>query len=392
MRVLGLMSGTSHDGIDSAVVDWKAADGELVGVVEHVGAVPYGTELRARVIAALPPNRVDMGEVCRLDTLIGQAFAEAAAACPPADLICSHGQTLFHWVEDGAVRGTLQLGQAAWIAERTGVPVVSDLRVRDVAAGGQGAPLVSAFDVPFLAGLPGRCGALNLGGIANLTVPELGVAYDTGPASALMDSAVLAATGEPYDRDGGLAAAGRVHKDLLEALLAEPYYRLAPPKTTGKELFHPGYVEEMAAPYGLGLPDLVATLAALTAETAAAEIRRHGLTMVVVAGGGTRNPVLMAMLRERAPAARIALSDELGVPADAKEAIAFSYLGWLTAHGLAGTVPGFTGASGPRVLGTLTPGAGPLRLPDARSGVPERLRIVSGDRRKGHSTAVKDTP
>ncbi|MDF2711795.1 MAG: anhydro-N-acetylmuramic acid kinase, partial [Nonomuraea muscovyensis] len=170
MRVLGLISGTSHDGIDSAVVDWSLDGGTLIGRIEHVGERPYEAGLRARIVAALPPNRVDMGEVCALDTLIGQAFADAARHGPRADLICSHGQTLFHWVEGGRVLGTLQLGQPAWIAERTGLPVVSDVRVRDVAAGGQGAPLVSYLDLLLVAGLPGRTGALNLGGIANLTV------------------------------------------------------------------------------------------------------------------------------------------------------------------------------------------------------------------------------
>ncbi|GIH80276.1 anhydro-N-acetylmuramic acid kinase [Planobispora longispora] len=402
MRVLGLISGTSHDGIDSAVVDWSLSGGVLTGVVEHTGETPYDPELRARLVAALPPHRIGVDEVCRLDTLIGRAFADAAARCPAADLVCSHGQTLFHWVEDGRARGTLQLGQPAWIAERLGVPVVSDLRARDVSAGGQGAPLVSAFDLLLLAGLPGRTGALNLGGIANLTVPagltvpavrsspdapdgEHGpaivhgmsaAAYDTGPASALMDAAVLAATGGPYDEDGRLAAAGKVCEPLLAELLAEPYYRRLPPKSTGKELFHLGYLDRFAAPYGLGLEDLLATLAALTAETAAAEIRRHRLETVVVSGGGTRNPVLMDMLRERAGEARVVPSDGLGAPADAKEAIAFSFLGWMTAHGLPATVPGCTGASGPRVLGAVTPGRGPLRLPEPAREAPARLRLT----------------
>ncbi|MFJ2034017.1 anhydro-N-acetylmuramic acid kinase [Streptosporangium sp. NPDC087985] len=375
MRVLGLISGTSHDGIDSAVVDWSMRDGVLAGVVEHTGERPYDPGLRARIVAALPPNPIDMAEVCRLDTLIGQAFADAAEAAGPADLVCSHGQTLYHWVEDGRVRGTLQLGQPAWIAERTGVPVVSDLRVRDVSAGGQGAPLVSFFDLLLLADLPGRGGALNLGGIANLTVGGLGIAYDTGPASALLDAAVSAATGRPYDEDGRLAAAGRIHEGLLRELLAEPYYQALPPKTTGKELFHPGYLARVASPYGLALADLVATLTALTAETVAAEIRRHRLDTVIVSGGGVRNPVLMDMLRARAGQAHILPSDEFGVPADAKEAIAFSLLGWMTAHGLPATVPGCTGAAGPRVLGTITPGRGPLTLPEPPGEAPVRVRL-----------------
>ncbi|GGO11644.1 anhydro-N-acetylmuramic acid kinase [Microbispora rosea subsp. aerata] len=386
VRVLGLISGTSHDGIDCALVRWSRDGDLLTGAVEHTGTVPYPPGLREMIVAALPPGRTDMGEICRLDTLVGRAFAEAAAACPAADLVCSHGQTMFHWVEDGRVRGTLQLGQPAWIAERLGVPVVSDLRVRDVAAGGQGAPLVSAFDLPLLSGLPatwGRAGALNLGGIANLTVApaaaEPPTAYDTGPASALIDAAVRAATGMPYDEDGRLAAAGRVHEGLLAELLAEPYYHRPPPKTTGKELFHAGYLERVAGPYGLGLPDLVATLTALTAETVAAEIRRHRLGVVVVSGGGVRNPALMRALRERTEGVRLLPSDELGVPSDAKEAVAFSYLGWLTAHGLPGTVPACTGAAGARMLGTVTPGRGPLRLPEPLAEPPRRVRMGTVD-------------
>ncbi|MEU4697072.1 anhydro-N-acetylmuramic acid kinase [Nonomuraea dietziae] len=362
MRVLGLMSGTSHDGIDSAIVDWSMEDGTLTGVITHTGERPYPAELRARVKAALPPATVSMGEVCALDTLIGQAFAEAALSAGPADLVCSHGQTLFHWVSDGRVHGTLQLGQPAWIAERTGLPVVSDLRVRDVAAGGQGAPLVSYLDQLLIKGLRGRGGALNLGGIANLTTPE--IAYDTGPACALIDAAA-----PPYDRDGALAEAGTVDERLLAELLAEPYYRQDPPKTTGKELFTPGYVTS-----DLPQADLVATLTALTARTVAAEIDRHALDTVIVSGGGVRNPALMRMLAATTKA-RLVPSDALGIPSDAKEAIAFSLFGWLTAHGLAATVPSCTGASGPRVLGTITPGSGPLRLPEPLAEAPVAVRV-----------------
>ncbi|GAA3316835.1 anhydro-N-acetylmuramic acid kinase [Nonomuraea dietziae] len=371
MRVLGLMSGTSHDGIDSAIVDWSMEDGTLTGVITHTGERPYPAELRARVKAALPPATVSMGEVCALDTLIGQAFAEAALSAGPADLVCSHGQTLFHWVSDGRVHGTLQLGQPAWIAERTGLPVVSDLRVRDVAAGGQGAPLVSYLDQLLIKGLRGRGGALNLGGIANLTTPE--IAYDTGPACALIDAAA-----PPYDRDGALAEAGTVDERLLAELLAEPYYRQDPPKTTGKELFTPGYVTS-----DLPQADLVATLTALTARTVTAEIDRHALDTVIVSGGGVRNPALMRMLAAMTKA-RLVPSDALGIPSDAKEAIAFSLFGWLTAHGLAATVPSCTGASGPRVLGTITPGSGPLRLPEPLAEAPVAVRVRRlGDPRAG---------
>ncbi|MFI9554180.1 anhydro-N-acetylmuramic acid kinase [Nonomuraea endophytica] len=371
MRVLGLMSGTSHDGIDSAIVDWSMADGLLTGTILATGERPYPGGLRARIVAALPPGDVSMGEVCALDTLIGQEFAEAARSAGPADLIGSHGQTFFHWVSGGQVLGTLQLGQPAWIAERTGLPVVSDVRVRDVTAGGQGAPLVSYLDLLMLNGIEGRSGALNLGGIANLTVAGAAIAYDTGPAGALIDAAA-----PPYDRDGILGAAGTVDEGLLEVLLAEPYYGKAAPKTTGKELFTPGYVRRaLEGRAEIARPDLVATLTALTAETVAAEIRRHELDTVVVSGGGVRNPTLMGMLRARTTA-RLVPSDELGVPSDAKEAIAFSLFGWLTAHGLPATVPSCTGAAGPRVLGTITPGSAPLVLPEPLAEAPVAIRFL----------------
>ncbi|MFD0261530.1 anhydro-N-acetylmuramic acid kinase [Kitasatospora indigofera] len=402
MKVLGMMSGTSHDAIDTAVVelvldddnddgDGGAAPGPVLrGRLLHHGAVPYPDGLRAELAAALPPHRVSMAAVCRLDTLIGQAFAraaaEGAAAAGGVDLVVSHGQTVYHWVEHGTVRGTLQLGRPAWIAEAAGAPVVADLRARDVAAGGQGAPLVALFDTLVLAGLPDalpgaaaggpgpRRGALNLGGIANLTVPHSpdggAAAYDTGPANALLDAAVLRATGEHYDRDGALAARGRVDTELLALLLAEPYYRRPAPKSTGKELFHSAYLERMLTEHRAASgtepadPDLLATLVALTARTVADEVRRHGLTQVLVSGGGCRNPVLLAALAAELPEAALVPSEAAGLPSDAKEAVAFAVLGWYTVHGLPASVPACTGARGARVLGSLTPGPHGLPRPD----------------------------
>jgi hypothetical protein len=231
MRVLGLISGTSHDGIDFAVVDFSLRNGVLHGVVGPAGSTPYPERLRARLAAALPPAALTFAEVCELDTLIGQAFAQVAAEAAElsggVDVICSHGQTVFHWVDGRQALGTLQIGQPAWIAERTGVPVVADVRARDVAAGGQGAPLVPVMDVMLLGDLPGRPAALNLGGIANLTVLrppgiDAPLAYDTGPANALIDAAVARATGgrATCDVDGRLAASGRVDERLLDLLLA----------------------------------------------------------------------------------------------------------------------------------------------------------------------------
>lgn len=379
MRVLGLMSGTSHDGIDSAVVELRQDGETLHGALVDAGCTPYPDELRARLIAALPPAPTSMAEVCALDTGIGQAFADAAAAAVAragaVDLVVSHGQTVFHWVADGRVLGTLQIGRPAWIAERLGVPVVADLRARDVAAGGQGAPLVSFFDVLLLRGRPMRHAALNLGGIANVTVvDEPPLAFDTGPANALLDAAVLEATGAAYDADGRLAARGRVDEALLDALLADPYYAGPAPKTTGKEHFHAAYlkalVRERESRLGarLELPDLLATLCALTARTVADQIARYDVAGLVVSGGGTRNPVLMAMLAGLLPGTRLLRSDELGVPGDAKEAVAFAVLGWHTAHGLAASLPSCTGAAGPRCLGSITPGNGVAGLPAAAAG------------------------
>jgi len=378
MRVIGLMSGTSYDAIDAAAADLRL-DGDRI-VLRPRGLIsrPYDDELRALIAAALPPATTSLADVCRLDTGIGQAFAGIAEQAVEqlcgghADLIVSHGQTVFHWVDEGAVRGTLQLGQPAWIAEATGTTVVSDLRSRDVAAGGQGAPLVSIFDVLWLRGRPGTPVALNLGGIANITVvPPTGapLAFDTGPANALIDAVVTELTGLDFDADGVMAARGRVHERLFERLLAEPYYRRAAPKSTGKELFHLGYLAEKMA----GLPeiapdDVVATVTALTARTVADAVHAYGGTEVLAAGGGIRNPVLMHLLKRELDGIPLLSTDELGLPSVAKEAYAFAVLGFLTVNGLAGTVPTCTGARHPSILGSITPGRGPL--PTSAPGLP----------------------
>lgn len=387
MRVLGMISGTSHDGIDTAVVDFRLTDGALTGTVVHTGSTPYAADLRARLIAALPPAPTTLAEVCELDTLIGQAFAAAAVAvigeAGPVDAICSHGQTVYHWISDGAALGTLQLGQPAWIAEATGTPVVSDVRARDLTVGGQGAPVVSFLDRMLLAGIAGTRAALNLGGISNMTVIDPDdrlVAYDIGPSNALIDSVVVerALTPYGYDRDGVIAASGTVDDALLDVLLAEPYYRLPAPKSTGKELFHGDYVRHAlevadAEPTDA---DLVATLTALTVRTVAAEVRRAGVTTLIASGGGCRNPVILDGLRDALPGVDVLLSDDLGAPADDKEAIAFALIGWCTLHGLPANLPEGTGAREPRILGSLTPGAGPLVLPVPLPTVPTALILT----------------
>ncbi|WP_308282584.1 anhydro-N-acetylmuramic acid kinase [Pseudonocardia nigra] len=386
MKVLGMISGTSHDGIDAAVVDFGLHGDELQGQVTATSSTPYDPALRARILAALPPASTTLAEVCELDTLIGQAFADAAdklVAAASVDAVCSHGQTVFHWVDGTHALGTLQLGQPAWIAERLGVPVVADVRIRDIAVGGQGAPLVSYLDTLLLGALPGRPAALNLGGIANMTVPGAAggaLAWDIGPANALVDAAVLRTGAHPagYDANGAIAARGRVDEDLLADLLTEPYYRLPAPKSTGKELFHDGYVAAALARHGRPVEpaDLIATLTALTAQMVADAVRAAGVDTLVVSGGGCANPTMMRMLADRLAGVRIVTSAELGAPPSDKEAIAFALIGWQTLHGLPATLPTCTGASAARVLGAITPGAGPLRLPEPLTGAPTALRLT----------------
>lgn len=394
MIVVGLMSGTSMDGLDVAVGEFGLA-GEVL-TLRPLGAEEYAwpRETRERLLGLLPPAAVGLAEVCEVDTLVGQASAAAAVraierfAGGRADLVASHGQTVFHWVTDGRARGTLQLGQPAWITEATGLPVVSDVRARDIAAGGQGAPLASTLDTLWLADdtpagtVPARRAALNLGGIANVTVvggpAEPVAAFDTGPANCLLDAAAHRITGgrTGSDLDGRMALAGTVRGDLLARLLDEPYYRRPAPKSTGRELFRADYVEARCA----GLPpvsdeDLMATLTELTAVTVADACLPYGLAEVVVSGGGVRNPALMGALRERLRPAVLVTSDERGLPAGDKEAYLMALLGFLCWHGIPGVVPGATGSATPRVLGRITPGDAPLRLPEPARR-PRRLDIL----------------
>lgn len=384
MRVLGMISGTSHDGIDVAVVDLdldSAADDVLRARIVHHTSVPYPDDLRQRLIHALPPAPVGFDVVCELDTRIGQAFAAAASRAVEetgaVDVVCTHGQTAFHWVEHshwvegGHALGTLQIGQPAWIAEATGATVVSDVRSDDVAAGGHGAPLVPLLDVRMLAPLVADgavAAALNLGGIANLTVCRSAadpIAWDIGPANALIDAVVTDAPGAAtFDRDGELAATGTVVPALLEALSDSPYFAQPAPKSTGKELFNLDYVRGALERAGVepSLPDLAATLTELSATTVSQAVAQAGVEVVVASGGGVRNPVLMRRLGELLPGVRVTTSDAFGVPSDHKEAVAFALIGWASVHGLPGNVPSCTGAAGPRVLGRIGL-AGPLPPP-----------------------------
>ncbi|MDQ0376756.1 anhydro-N-acetylmuramic acid kinase [Amycolatopsis thermophila] len=378
MRVVGLISGTSVDGIDVALADLDVSGDEVVLVPLGHSAHPYPDDLRRELLAVLPPSATSVEQVTRLDTRVGQAFAEAAATLADgAELVASLGQTVFHWVGDGRALGSLQLGQPAWIAERTGLPVVADLRARDIAAGGHGAPLAGTLDALWLRDLAPAV-ALNIGGIANVTVvrPDGVQAFDTGPGNALLDLAAHEVThgAQHSDLDGAIAARGRVHPQLLDRLLAEPYYAAPPPKSTGKELFHAGYLRAAREGLDVGDEDLLATLTELTAVTIARACA--GVTTVIVSGGGADNPSLMRALAAHLPGTRLATSDEFGLPREAKEAYLTALLGWLTWRGVPANLPAATGARGPRLLGSITPGAHALSMPAPHPVTVTRLRVA----------------
>lgn len=382
LRVLGMISGTSIDAIDVAIAEFRA-DGEVLQMrpLGH-GERPWPSRLRADLLGVLPPNPSDVGTWCRLDAEVGQAFGDAAAwtirEFGPVDLIASHGQTLHHWVSDGRARGSLQIGGAAWIHEATRVPVVNDFRSADIAAGGHGAPLASTLDALWLGDQP--TAALNLGGIANITVVGTGgavISGDTGPASCLLDAAAASLLGQPSDLDGAAAARGRVDDGALRQLLADPYYTLPLPKSTGREYFHSGYV---AARLGAGtpdVPDLFATLTELTAVTVADAVNRTRVSRVVASGGGLRNPTLLGRLRAHLDVPLLSTAD-LGIDPDAKEAYLFALLGYLSATGRPGTIQQATGARRPVVLGSLTPPSSWRPHGGVASSPVHRVHVVQG--------------
>jgi anhydro-N-acetylmuramic acid kinase len=378
--IVGLMSGTSLDGIDAALVELRGRHTEeLEWRLVHACTLPYDEARRQAIHDAILAGTAE--RLCALDADLGEWLAEAALrVCAEAGVemgavaaIGSHGQTVWHLPPAKGRRGsTLQLGDAATIAERTGCDVVSDFRTRDLAAGGQGAPLVPWVDQTLFA-LPDRPRALqNLGGIGNVTwVPPKGsgesaFAFDTGPANSLIDAAVELASGGrvTYDRGGRLAAQGEVDHALLEELLAHPYFAELPPKSTGREVFGRPFVQRLAEavePEGdRDWLDLIATLTELTARTVADAYTRwivpRGIAEVVVSGGGALNPTLMARLEALLAPLPVRGGEVLGIDPEYKEALAFAALAWAHLHRIPANVPAATGAAGPRVLGSLTPG------------------------------------
>ena len=370
--LVGLMSGTSLDGITAAVVRFREEDGTLhPDLLAHVSH-SYTAGMRSRLAAAA--QGASPSEYTRLDFELGALFADLAIAAlaecgvsrAEVSAICSHGHTVWH----EPPHGTWQFGQPAVIAERTGIDVISDFRTRDVAAGGQGAPLVPIADAMLFASADRWRVLQNLGGIGNLTVvPPGGVlegvrAFDTGPGVCIIDGVTRLLRPElPYDRDGLLARKGTPVESVIEDLLAHPWFELEPPKSTGRELFSTAFIADVvtrcrAARPGCTDEDIVSTATWFTARTIGAAFERfvpQPVDEVLLSGGGARNPVLREAIAMTLSPRLVREFDGTFFDGEAKEAVAFAFLGWLHINGRPGNVPSATGARGPRVLGARYP-------------------------------------
>lgn len=382
-RIIGLMSGTSLDAIDVAMVRIEKHGLTAKVRLEHFREFPYPPKIRSVVRELFDPKRARIDDICRYDFILGEVFAAAVLRLlqetnikpDKVDLIASAGQTIWHdpemsiiqpdvdWI-DGPIetRSTFAIGQSAVIAERTGIITVGDLRVRDVAAGGQGAPLVPYFDWVLLRHKSrGRC-IQNIGGIGNVTyIPPKAnwddvIAFDTGPGNMILDELAWVATNgrQTCDVDGALGEAGQVREELLDQWMADPYFAKLPPKTTGRELFGVQFARRILdqSP-GVDIHDLIATATALTAESIARSYRdfvqpRGPIHEVLLAGGGAKNPTLVRMLKERMPKQRLLIYKA----SEAKEAMAMAMIANDSVVGLVTNVAGATGGR-PTVLGKI---------------------------------------
>ena len=394
MVVAGVMSGTSADGVDVAVCRISAArtksgtpDIKLLG---HVG-VAYPKDVRTALLRAMDADAISVAELSRLNWLLGEIYADAVEkaqnnAGVKVELVGCHGQTVYHQgvaevFLGKTLRATWQMGEASVIAERMRVPVVSDFRSADVAAGGQGAPLVPMLDYCMFRSTEVSRVLLNLGGIANLTaipaeasIDEL-MAFDTGPANMVIDACMRRLYEREFDENGAVARSGNVLQDVVETILKEGYFTALPPKSCGREQFGDTFVSRFIAMCRKAGgredrdEDVVATATALTAASVLDAYRRFVWQRVgqaapvspvefVAAGGGTKNTALMEMLQKGLEPAgvKVRLMEELGVPSQAKEGVAFALMAWLSFNGLPGNVPAATGAKRAVVLGKITHG------------------------------------
>jgi anhydro-N-acetylmuramic acid kinase len=381
MNIVGMISGTSADGIDAAVCEIEGAPPHIRARIRHAITYPYPDGFQQRILQACLPEHGRVDVLCQLNADLGEQFAaaaqrviaEAGLTASDIDLIASHGQNVWHMVQpDGSVSATLQITEASVIAERTGITTISNFRPRDVAAGGQGAPLASYLDWLLLRHPTDWRAVQNLGGIGNVTfLPPLAdsehapLAFDTGPSNALIDVTTSLVTGGAlaYDRDGALGAQGQVDETWLDTLLLHPYFAHRPPKSTGRELFGPAMGAALVQEGRVrGLEDaaIIATVTALTAASIADAYRRFApapVGDVILGGGGTRNPTLVRMLRERLHPVPVKTSEDVGIDSDNKEALLFALLAHETWHARPGTHPALTGARHASILGQITPGS-----------------------------------
>ncbi len=383
MRVVGVLSGTSVDAIDTAICELEPESEDTSGVLRlrlcAYQEYPYPAALRERLLALFAEPRSTLEALTEINFMLGAAFAEAVLrTCADSgystdeiDLIASHGQTIYHLVAPDHVPSTLQFGEPSIIAQRTGATVVADFRVADMAAGGQGAPLISLLDALLFTTSDETRALQNIGGIGNVTfLPassgiEGATAFDTGPGNVLIDYGArwFSDGALRYDQDGQMARAGQADEALVAETLAHPYFQVPPPKTTGRELFGDAFAAALlqrALAKGLTAEDVMATLTAITSQSIAAAYRDFGppaLNKVIVSGGGAHNPALLDGLRRAIPGTPVAPHDAFGLPADAKEAVLFALLGYETIHGRPGNLPGCTGARASVTLGKIIPGA-----------------------------------
>ena len=383
--VIGLMSGTSADGVDAALVQIDGSAHAPCIRLHAFQTYPFPEGMREAILAASDPQSSTVDLLCRLNVALGEVFAEAALAVvreagisiSAVELIGSHGQTVRHLPEPSPfcgypIRATFQLAEPSVIAERTGVTTVADFRPRDMAAGGEGAPLTPYVHYLLFSDAQRSRIIHNIGGISNITVLPAGgdltdvLAFDTGPGNMLIDGAVsrLTAGREAFDKDGVRARRGQVHRPLVDELLTHPFLPRQPPKSTGREAFGAVFLEEVFArgiELGVLGDDLIATLAAFTVAAMADAYRRFVLTRQarvesILCGGGSRNPTLTAWLRRELPDIDWRLCDDFGISADALEAVTFAVLAYATVRGQAANVPTATGARQAVVLGKVVPG------------------------------------
>jgi anhydro-N-acetylmuramic acid kinase len=403
MRIAGIMSGTSLDGIDVAIVDITGSGFKAKINVLTSHSIPYPRRVREALLGISNAN-THTSEISRLNFLLGELYAEAVEETAERGniplssikLIGCHGQTIYH---DGSgspylgkkVANTLQIGESSVISERTGISVISNFRERDVAAGGKGAPLVPYLDYLLLRARGRGRVAVNIGGIANLTaIPpnsstEKLIAFDTGPGNMVIDQLVSRITlgRQTFDRDGTIAAAGQVDPKLLNKLLRDKYLRAKPPKTAGREQYGSEFVGKLLDTE-LSSEDLIATATALTAESIALGIRNFVMPEmrvdeIFVSGGGVHNPTLIGMLRKAMDPIPILETTEAGLDVDAKEAVAFAVLAYETHHQRPSSVPQATGAKRSVVLGKVTPNGAPRNggSPGSKNGTSEASRNES---------------